>query len=139
MEKQKLKIGMARALLYHKYHVFWEEFLKGLGVEVVISPETNKEIMNKGVNLVVDESCLSVKIYLGHVDYLKDKVDYLFMPRIVTLYKKEEMCVKFLAINDIVRNTFSNIKILEYTIDKNNFRHNFLGMMNIARKLKINY
>ena len=26
--------------------------------------------------------CLSIKNYIGHVDYLKDKCDYILVPRI---------------------------------------------------------
>ncbi|MDO8511824.1 MAG: acyl-CoA dehydratase activase-related protein [bacterium] len=134
----KHKIGIPRALLYHKYHFFWEEFLRSLGQEVVVSPETNREIIGRGVNLAVDESCLSVKIYLGHVDYLKDKVDFVFIPRVVSLYKKENLCVKFMALNDIVRNTFDGIKILEYTTHVPTFRYDFIGLFGVGWQLTHN-
>jgi predicted nucleotide-binding protein (sugar kinase/HSP70/actin superfamily) len=113
----KTKIGIPRAMLYHKYGVFWQAFLPQLGFDVVVSPETNKEILKKGASLAIDESCLSLKIYLGHVDWLLPKVDYIFIPRIVSLKKNENLCTKFMALGDISRNTFKGIKIIEYTID----------------------
>lgn len=134
----KYKIGIPRALLYHKYHFFWEEFLRSLNQEVVVSPETNREIIGRGVNLAVDESCLSLKIYLGHVDYLKDKVDFIFIPRIVSLYKKENLCVKFMALNDIVRNTFDGLKTLEYTTHVPTFRYDFIGLFSVGWQLTHN-
>jgi predicted nucleotide-binding protein (sugar kinase/HSP70/actin superfamily) len=134
----KYKIGIPRALLYHKYHFFWEEFLRSLGQEIVVSPETNREIIGHGVNLAVDESCLSVKIYLGHVDYLKDKVDFVFIPRVVSLYKKENLCVKFMALNDIVRNTFDGLKILDYTTHVPTFRYDSLGLFLVGWQLTHN-
>ena len=112
--------------------------MRSLGQEVVVSPETNREIIGRGTNLAVDESCLSVKIYLGHVDYLKDKVDFVFVPRVVSLYKKENLCVKFMALNDIVRNTVDGVKMLEYTTHVPTFRYDSLGLFLIGWQLTKN-
>lgn len=132
-------IGLPRALLYHKYHLFWEEFFRRLGCEVVVSPETNREIMARGVAAAVDESCLSVKIFLGHVDYLKDRVDYLFIPRLVSLHRGERLCVKFLALYDIVKNTFGDVNILSYTVDAHApFRWAHGGLLRIGWRLTKN-
>ncbi len=114
---EKIKIGLPRALLYHKYHIFWEDFLQRLNFEVVISPETNKEILKKGTALTIDESCLSMKLYLGHIDWLLPRTDYIFIPRIVSLRKREALCTKFMGLGDIARNTFHNLKAIEYTVD----------------------
>jgi predicted nucleotide-binding protein (sugar kinase/HSP70/actin superfamily) len=137
-ETKKIKIGLPRALHFYKYHISWEEFFERAGFELVVSPLTNQEILKKGVNLAVDESCLSLKIYLGHIDWLKDKVDYIFIPRIVSLHKKEEACTKFMSLNDIVRNTFPGLKIIEYTIDANKFRFEFFKILRTIFSLKHN-
>jgi predicted nucleotide-binding protein (sugar kinase/HSP70/actin superfamily) len=113
---EKIKIGIPRGLLYYKYGDLWENFFHELGFEVVTSPETNKSILSKGQSLAIDESCLSMKIYLGHVAYLIDKVDYILVPRICSLYKKEKMCTNFQALYDIVNNIF-DIKIINYNVD----------------------
>lgn len=114
--ENKIKVGLPRALLYHKYDVLWKTFFKELGVQTVISPKTNKEILENGKKLSMDEACLSLKIYMGHIDYLKDKADYILVPRIVSLQKNMKLCTNFSALYDIVRNTF-NAKILNYNID----------------------
>jgi predicted nucleotide-binding protein (sugar kinase/HSP70/actin superfamily) len=114
---KKIRIGLPRALLYHKYHIFWEEFLTQLGFEVITSPETNKEILKRGTSLAIDESCLSLKLYLGHVEWLMPRVDYIFIPRIVSLRKREALCTKFMGLGDISRNTFHGLKAIEYTVD----------------------
>ena len=49
-------------------------FLKDLGLDVILS-EINKDILDRGINISNDEMCLSLKVYLGHIDYLKDKCD----------------------------------------------------------------
>lgn len=114
--ENKIKVGLPKALLYHKYDVLWKTFFKELGVQVVVSPKTNKEILENGKKLSMDEACLSLKIYLGHINYLKDKVDYILVPRIVSLEKNMKLCTNFSALYDIVRNTF-NVKLLNYNID----------------------
>lgn len=129
-----IRIGIPRALLYHKYFAMWEEFFKELGCEVVVSPETNQQILKEGIRLAVDESCLSLKIFLGHVNFLKDKVDYLFLPRIVTPHSRESTCVKFWAISDIVRNTIPGIEVIDYTVDVKNFIFEFPEMFKVGWK-----
>lgn len=111
-----MTIGIPRGLLYYKYKDLWKTFFDELNINVVYSPETNNEILEKGKSLSIDESCLSLKIYMGHVDYLVDKCDYILIPRIICLKKEEKLCTNFSALYDIVNNNF-NIKILNYNID----------------------
>jgi len=125
---KKLKIGIPRALLYHKYGTRWEAFWRALGADAVVSPQTNRQIIARGINLAVDESCLSVKIYLGHVDWLKDKCDAVFVPHYERAKRNEEICVKFMGLNDIVRNTFRDIKIIDYTVDAARHKNEFWGL-----------
>lgn len=118
-----MKIGIPRGFLYYKYHVLWETFFDELGIEYIVSPETNKEIMRRGNSHTIDESCLSSKIFTGHVDYLLDKCDYIFIPRVATFGdRKEIVCSKFQAIYDVINNTYreKNLKILYYSIDVQN-------------------
>ncbi len=116
MENRKIRIGIVRALLYYKYVAMWQEFFKQLGCEILTSPPTNKEILSRGLSVAIDESCLAVKIFLGHVDYIKDKVDYVLVPRIESLIKNELLCSKFMGLPDVVRNSFDNIKLLDFSI-----------------------
>ena len=78
----KIKIGIPRSLYFYYYGNFWKLFLEKLGFEIVLSPKTNKEIMNLGLKYSYDEMCLSLKNYIGHVAYLKGKCDYILIPRI---------------------------------------------------------
>jgi predicted nucleotide-binding protein (sugar kinase/HSP70/actin superfamily) len=131
MKDKKIKIGIVRGLLYYKYIAMWEEFFKQLDCEVLRSPFTNKDILTKGVSVAIDESCLAVKIFLGHVDYIKDKVDYVLVPRIESLIKDELLCSKFLGLPDIVRNSFDDIKVLDFSIsieEKTSIKHAFLKL-----------
>ncbi|MHA1447730.1 MAG: acyl-CoA dehydratase activase-related protein, partial [Candidatus Heimdallarchaeaceae archaeon] len=77
----KKRVGIPRALLYYKFEAMWRTFFEELGAEVIISPETTKTIKDLAVRYAPDEDCYSTKLYFGHALYLKDKVDYFFIPR----------------------------------------------------------
>ncbi len=111
-----VKIGIPRALLFYTYFPFWKVFFENLGAQVITSKPTTKAELQKGVKLCVDEACLPIKIAFGHIAYLKDKVDYIFIPRLVSVSPKEYICPKFLGFPDMVA---SNIKDLPLIIDNN--------------------
>ncbi|EHQ87374.1 acyl-CoA dehydratase activase-related protein [Desulfosporosinus youngiae] len=113
-----MKIGIPRALLYYKYKHLWETFFDELDIDYIVSPETNKDIIGKGITYAIDESCLSSKIYLGHVEWLMDKCDYILVPRISD-GSDGTVCTKFQALYDVVVNTFrdSHPNLLYYNID----------------------
>lgn len=134
-----LKIGIPKAMFYHKYGIVWESFFKELGFEVILSNDTNKEILEKGLNLSVDESCLASKIYMGHAQNLINKCDYIFIPRFCSYKNRDVSCVKFNALYDICYNTFDNIKILTYDVDYLKGKKEILGFLNIGKQLGINY
>ncbi|NLO89691.1 MAG: hypothetical protein GX088_05105 [Clostridia bacterium] len=104
-----VKVGIPRALFYYYLFPLWKAFFEYLGAQVVVSPPTNKEILNMGVRESVDEACLPVKIYYGHVMYIKDKVDLLFLPRLVSIEKKAYICPKFMGLPDMIRSNLTGL------------------------------
>ncbi|MFW5991943.1 MAG: acyl-CoA dehydratase activase-related protein [Halanaerobiaceae bacterium] len=129
------KIGIPRALMYHYFFPAWDAFFKELGAEVVLSPETNKKIVDNGVRLAVDDICLPFKVYYGHIKELKDKVDYLFVPRFISLGKDNYVCPKFMGLPDIILANFKNLPpLIEPTID---LRKGILAGRKIARKVGV--
>lgn len=130
-----MKIGIPRSLFYYYYGDIWKDYLDYLNIKYIISPLTNKEIMENGEAIANDEMCLSLKNYLGHIDYLKDKCDYILVPRISNFNSNNQMCTNFWATYDIVKNLF-DIKILHYNID---FEKNYSikkAFYNIGKNLK---
>jgi predicted nucleotide-binding protein (sugar kinase/HSP70/actin superfamily) len=115
----KITVGIPKAFLYYRYQTLWETFFENLNIQTVTSPSTNREILRKGTMYAIDEACLSSKIYLGHVEALIGKCDYIFVPRISNFGVREILCTKFSALYDIVSNTFRDrdIKLLDYNID----------------------
>lgn len=114
-----MKIGIPRALLYYRYHVLWETFFRELGIETVLSPHTNKQLLDAGSYYAIDENCLSSKLYFGHVAALEGRCDKVFVPRIANYGKEGVLCSRFEAIYDMCTNTFraKNIDFISCNID----------------------
>lgn len=135
---KQITIGLPKAFLYYRYHTLWETFFNNLGHKVVVSEDTTKETIELGKIYSIDESCLSSKIYLGHVATLKDKCDYILVPRVDNYGKGEKVCVKFNATYDLVKNMFEDYQILDYNIDKKKRSGEFLSLMKLGLKLNKN-
>jgi len=103
------RLGIPRALLYYKLGRLWKEAFRALGFEVVTSPQTSEAILKEGLMRSVSDICLPVKAMLGHVENLKDRVDFLFIPRYVSIEKDAYMCPKFIGLPDVVRASFENL------------------------------
>ncbi|MDF2520567.1 MAG: hypothetical protein K0R84_1195 [Clostridia bacterium] len=95
-------VGIPKGLLYCRYQSFLDTFFYELGAEIITSPDTNKEILNAGVKYCIDEACLPVKIYHGHVASIKDKCDMIAIPRIMQLREREFICPKFCGLPEMV-------------------------------------
>lgn len=136
---KKITIGIPRALLYYKHKILWKRFFEYLGYKVVISHDTTKAILDKGISKSIDESCLSAKIFMGHVDELvKQKVEYIFVPRIAGYGCKERVCTKFFALYDIVKNTYNDIKLLDYNLDMEQGTTEYREFMKLGIRLHKN-
>ena len=131
-----MKIGIPRALLYHKYNILWENFFEYLGIDTISSIPSNKELLEIGIKYSPDEACLSLKLYFGHIKYLANKCDYILIPRIESLNKKEKLCTNFMALYDIIENTF-NVKILNYNIDVNKGYNELYAFIKMTNKLGV--
>jgi predicted nucleotide-binding protein (sugar kinase/HSP70/actin superfamily) len=97
-----VKVGIPRALLYYYYYL-WKTFFEGLGAQVILSSPSTKGILTDGLRFAVDEICLPVKLAFGHVLDLIGKVDYIFLPRLISIRRNEYICPKFLGLPDMVR------------------------------------
>lgn len=98
-------VGIPKGLLYYKYYPFFTTFFKELGAELVVSPDTNKDILDEGVKHCVDDACLPVKIFHGHVAALKDKCDIILIPRIMQVRNREYICPKFCGLPEMIKYT----------------------------------
>jgi predicted nucleotide-binding protein (sugar kinase/HSP70/actin superfamily) len=120
MEVFLMKVGIPRALGYYNYYPFWFGFFQALGVEVISSNPTTKQIISKGSALVVSETCLPVKVFIGHILNLLEKgVDAIYVPSIQSIEHKIYNCSKLRGLPDLVRNVVKkDFLLIEPTLDK---------------------
>lgn len=114
-----MRVGIARGLYYYRYFPFWQAFFQGLGLKVVVSDPTTKQILDFGQAAAVDGICLPVKVFIGHVQNLIEKnIDLLFIPYIISVEKAEYICPKFMGLPDIVASSIPQLPpMLSPTID----------------------
>ncbi len=101
-------IGIPRGLMAYRSGVLWKAFFEELGLSCVISPKSDRQILEKGTKRAADETCLPFKLYLGHVESLLGECDAIFVPRMGGYRPKEKMCTRYEALPDLVKNIFRN-------------------------------
>ncbi len=87
---------------------------------MIESPQTSKEIVDLGVKSAVPELCVPVKIYVGHFLYLlQSGVDYVYVPRLISIRKGDTFCPKFLGLPDMLSHQFPEYadKILTHQVN----------------------
>lgn len=107
-----MKVGIPKGLLYYKYYPFINTFFSELGAEIVVSEDTNRDILNQGVKFCVDEACLPIKIFHGHVASLINKSDIIIIPRIMQIKEREYICPKFCGLPEMIQNSMDTIPSL---------------------------
>jgi predicted nucleotide-binding protein (sugar kinase/HSP70/actin superfamily) len=111
--EEKGRIGIPKALMFYRFFPLWRTFFEELGWRVIVSDGSKK-----GKIIYFEDSCLPMKLLVTHATHLKDKVDHLFIPRLVSLHRTYIMCPKFRGAPDIVRlATEGKVSIIDETID----------------------
>ncbi|UCC66728.1 MAG: CoA activase, partial [Deltaproteobacteria bacterium] len=84
-------IGIPRTLLFYEQFPLWKAFFTELGYRVVLSDPTNKELIRRGVESVVAETCFPIKVANGHVlNLLEQGIKTIFLPSIINMEKFRE-------------------------------------------------
>lgn len=96
------KVGIPRGLLFYRYFPLWETFFESLGIEVIVSSPTTEVTIRQGSKLVPTDLCLPIKIYFGHIESFKREVDFLFVPRYISIEPDAYMCPKLIGLPDMV-------------------------------------
>jgi predicted nucleotide-binding protein (sugar kinase/HSP70/actin superfamily) len=125
------RVGIPRALVYYEYFPMWRAFFQVLGMEVVVSPPTSRAMVTAGLERMVAETCLPVKVYAGHVANLRDQgVDYVLVPAIRATEPGLFHCSKFLGLPDLMRAVVENCPpLLELNVDIGKKRHDLQAVI----------
>lgn len=140
---KNIKIGIPKGLYIYEKPILFEKFFINLGCEVVYSKNTDKEVLDNGIKLSIDEACLASKIFIGHVKDLldrkeKENIDYIFIPRICSFKNNKSICVKFFAMYDICKNTFKE-EFLTFNLDYDKGKNEILAFVILGNKLGFSY
>lgn len=104
-----MKIGLPQGLLYYKYSPFFETFFEALGAKLIISDNTNKQIIDAGINCCTNEACFPIKIFHGHVDSIKKQCDLILVPRIMKVDRDEYICPHLCSIPEMIIHSLENL------------------------------
>jgi predicted nucleotide-binding protein (sugar kinase/HSP70/actin superfamily) len=131
--EEKGRIGIPKALMYYRYFSLWRTFFEELGWRVKVSDGLGKT----GKIIYFEDSCLPMKLLVTHALSLKDQVDLLFVPRLVSLHRTFIMCPKFRGAPDIVRLAGEgHLSIIDETFDLRTGRNALLqSFLRIGEKL----
>ena len=88
----KVTIGIPRALMvFYQQFPFWHTFFEELGFHVVISSESDNQIIKKSLEMIVAETCFPVELMHGHImDLIEKEADFIFTPFIINSRAEED-------------------------------------------------
>jgi predicted CoA-substrate-specific enzyme activase len=85
------EIGIPRCLIFYELFPYFYAFLTELGFNPVLTEETTRTIIESGAEVSIADTCLPVKVALGHIRTLMKKgIRDIFLPSIITMAQKDE-------------------------------------------------
>ncbi|MBO0456843.1 2-hydroxyacyl-CoA dehydratase [Enterococcus hulanensis] len=129
------EIGIPRVLNMYENYPLWHTFFSDLGFCVKLSPRSNKELYEQGMETIPsDTACYPAKIAHGHIQALIDGgVPMIFYPGVV--FERQESkeadnhfnCPIVQSYPDVIRNNVDDIR--EGKVD---YRNPYLNLANEA-------
>lgn len=130
-------IGIPRALFYYLHPRLWEVFFREMGIPVVVSDPNNRGMVERAGLISESEHCLPVKLLDAHLDFLLDKVDRVFVPRILSLRRGHIACPKLAALPDAMEAQFGD-RVEVVTVDVNEGRFPLKeALVRLGRRLDV--
>jgi predicted nucleotide-binding protein (sugar kinase/HSP70/actin superfamily) len=111
-------IGLPRALHHYEYGVLWRSFFEELGAAVVVSEPTNRATLQLASRRATADLCFPIKVYVGHLLALADRVDLLFVPSVRRPAPSAAHCAKIIGLPDLARSLLPDpSKVLEIDVN----------------------
>jgi len=87
--EKNIRIGIPRALMAFDQLLLWKTFFEHIDCDVIVSPLSNSQLLKEGMKKLVVETCLPVKAFGAHIEWLNvhGDVDYIFVPSLVNMRK----------------------------------------------------
>ena len=91
LEPGALNVGLPRTMSTFDRLPFWRRYFAEIGVNLVLSPQTDARIAARGVELALAQPCYPVQVAHGHLEWLiRLGVDYVFVPNMLDAETHEE-------------------------------------------------
>jgi predicted CoA-substrate-specific enzyme activase len=90
-ETSGIEIGIPRCLCMYDLFPYFYTFLTELGFKPILSEPTNRKIIEQGAEISITDTCLPVKVSLGHIHSLVNRgITTFFMPSVITMPPKAD-------------------------------------------------
>ena len=106
-------IGIPNGLLFCIYREFARAFFSESGAEVILSPATDKSILDAGVRHCESEACLPVKLFCGHTAWLADRCDAILVPRLMRVIDRQSVCPMFCGLAELTRKAAGGRRLID--------------------------
>ncbi|MBW2276788.1 MAG: hypothetical protein JRF63_04805 [Deltaproteobacteria bacterium] len=112
------RIGIPRSLSFDELRPYFDSLLGSHGFTPVVSPKSSARILELGLKRCIDEVCLPLKVFFGHVEALLDQgVDTVLVPRLISLARGRNLCPKFAVLPDLIAASFPELNVVSAYID----------------------
>lgn len=138
--ENKKVIGIPNTLNVYMDIFNWPQFLELLNFEVVYSPNSKMNIFNEGFKKASSDQCFPIKLYYGHViELTKSKVDYIFIPQLISLKESTYSCPAIIGLPTLIKNTVENLpELIQVNINLNDINTTILNVFKVSIKLSNN-
>lgn len=117
------RIGIPRSLCFDELRPFFDALLRSHGLTGVVSPKSRARILELGLRRCIDEVCLPLKVFFGHVEALLEQgVDTVLVPRLISLAKGRNLCPKFAVLPDLITAAFPELRVISPHVDLHHAR-----------------
>jgi predicted nucleotide-binding protein (sugar kinase/HSP70/actin superfamily) len=136
-----VRIGIPRALLYYRYFSLWNTFFRELGAQVIVSRPSTRKVLEEGFKFADDDVCIPIKMIFSHVLTIKNKVDYLFIPRLLSDDKKGYCCPRLAGLPEMIKYSVPELPpILDPFVDERYRGTRLSGALSrVGKKLRYNF
>ena len=136
------KIGIPRVLNMYENYPLWHTIFTDLGFEVVLSPKSDKELYEKGIETIPSDTvCYPAKLVHGHIEALvHDKVPLIFYPGVVFERIEDEAsdnhfnCPIVQSYSDVIKNNMDVIR--EGLVDYRNPYLNLADTESVTKQMQ---
>jgi predicted nucleotide-binding protein (sugar kinase/HSP70/actin superfamily) len=112
------RIGVPRSLAFDELRVFFDQVLADHGFATAPSDPSAARTLRAGLAHCIDEVCLPLKVFFGHVAELTASGhDTVLVPRLISLARGRNLCPKFHLLPDLIEQAFPGLHVLQPYVD----------------------